>query len=182
MRPKRQRAEARSGARGEALAAAFLEARGYRIVGRNLRTRHGEIDLLAQDGSTWAAVEVKARADHPAPEATVRPEQLQRIGKSLQSLAHKLRPRPRALRIDIVAIRWLDPNPEVRHFQGVRRWHIGPGSCGSASVPEQDLADTPSHGSSAASAFRLLRKLARHLVRSLIPSRARTRPSDGDPR
>lgn len=182
MKPPRKRAEARSGARGEALAASFLEARGYRIAGRNLRTAHGEIDLLAHDGSEWAAVEVKARADHPAPEATVRPEQLDRIARSLQTLARKLRPRPMTLRIDIVAVRWLRPEPELRHFQAVRRWHVAHGSCGSASIPVQDLADTPKHGPFAASVFHLLRTRGVRLLRRLIPFRARQRPVDADPR
>jgi len=51
--------------RGEAaeqLAAAFLEARGLRIVERNYRCRYGEIDLVAKSGGTLVFVEVRARA------------------------------------------------------------------------------------------------------------------------
>ncbi|MEM7623850.1 MAG: YraN family protein, partial [Planctomycetota bacterium] len=36
----------RLGARGESIAARYLRRKGYRIVGRNLRTEFGEIDLL----------------------------------------------------------------------------------------------------------------------------------------
>lgn len=50
------------GAIGEELAARELEARGYAIVARRYRTRHGEIDIVALDGETIVFVEVKARA------------------------------------------------------------------------------------------------------------------------
>lgn len=58
------------GAVGEAAAAAWLEARGYTILVRNVRTRHGEIDLVARTGSLVVFVEVKSRTSlrygHPA--------------------------------------------------------------------------------------------------------------------
>lgn len=46
---------------GEARAAAFLEASGYRIVARNVRVPGGEIDLVCRDGASIVVVEVKAR-------------------------------------------------------------------------------------------------------------------------
>lgn len=46
----------------EATAAAFLEARGLRIIARNYRCRFGEIDLVARSGATVVFVEVRARA------------------------------------------------------------------------------------------------------------------------
>ncbi|MFH0905363.1 MAG: YraN family protein [bacterium] len=50
------------GRQGEDQAARFLEAQGYRIVSRNLTTRFGEIDLVAQDQGVLVFVEVKARS------------------------------------------------------------------------------------------------------------------------
>lgn len=50
------------GARGEALAAEFLERKGFRILERNLASRIGEIDLLARDGDTLVIVEVKTQS------------------------------------------------------------------------------------------------------------------------
>jgi putative endonuclease len=49
------------GRAGEALAAAHLRRRGFAIVARNQRTRHGEIDLIAFDGHTLVFAEVKTR-------------------------------------------------------------------------------------------------------------------------
>ena len=51
----------RSGRRAEAWAALWMMAKGYRILGFRLRTRLGEIDLLAQKGRVLAVVEVKSR-------------------------------------------------------------------------------------------------------------------------
>jgi len=55
-------ARAEAGARAEALAAAFLVARGLTIVERNFRCRRGEIDLIARDGETLVFVEVRLRS------------------------------------------------------------------------------------------------------------------------
>ncbi|MEO6596690.1 MAG: YraN family protein [Planctomycetota bacterium] len=120
-----------SGRRGEAVAAEFLRTAGYRVVARDLRTRHGEIDLLVRRGRTWVAVEVKARADHPAPERSVSGEQLDRLERALLALAPTLRPRPRTLRIDVVAVRWTATGADLLHFPSVRhvagkRHGIGP--------------------------------------------------------
>jgi putative endonuclease len=48
---------------GEDLAVAALVERGYAIVARRYRTERGEIDIIAEDGSTLVFVEVRARAD-----------------------------------------------------------------------------------------------------------------------
>lgn len=37
---------------GEDIAAAHFQRLGFAIVERNIRTRHGEIDLIAFDGTT----------------------------------------------------------------------------------------------------------------------------------
>jgi putative endonuclease len=50
------------GIAGEAVAARFLEARGYRIVARNVRADRVEIDLVARRGPLLVIVEVKSRA------------------------------------------------------------------------------------------------------------------------
>lgn len=46
---------------GEELAARELSSRGYAILERRYRTRHGEIDIVAADGDTLVFVEVRAR-------------------------------------------------------------------------------------------------------------------------
>ena len=73
------------GAWGEDIAVHQLEADGFRIVERNWRCQHGEIDLIAQKGELVAFVEVKTRKgrDMGAPEEALTP----RKGKKLMQLA-----------------------------------------------------------------------------------------------
>jgi putative endonuclease len=52
---------------GEQLAAEHLERLGCTIVSRNHRTRFGEIDLVACDGTTLIFVEVKTRRGRGEP-------------------------------------------------------------------------------------------------------------------
>jgi putative endonuclease len=49
------------GAAAEQLAAAYLQARGLKILARNLRCKAGEIDLLCLDAGILAIVEVRQR-------------------------------------------------------------------------------------------------------------------------
>ena len=49
------------GALGEDLAVAHFRRLGFVVVARNVRTRHGEIDLIAFDGRTLTFAEVKTR-------------------------------------------------------------------------------------------------------------------------
>ena len=61
-----------TGIRGEEEAARFLARSGLAIVDRNVRTRVGEIDLVAKEGKTLVFVEVKTRRDlenAPPPQA-----------------------------------------------------------------------------------------------------------------
>jgi len=49
-----------AGRAGEDAAARYLEEAGFRIIARNVRSRRGELDLVAVDGDTLVFVEVKA--------------------------------------------------------------------------------------------------------------------------
>jgi putative endonuclease len=103
---------------GEDLAAAHLKRRGYAILARNMRTRAGEIDLIACGMGAIVFAEVKTRrvrraaAGHPGAEA---PQPLEAIGarKQLQVrrlaaawLAESSAPRPRTseIRFDAIAV------------------------------------------------------------------------------
>jgi len=95
----------RSGRRGEVLAALWLMAKGYRILGFRLRTPQGEIDLLALRGRTLAVVEVKRRADLLAALEAVSFEQRERLRRAGAALAAR---RPAlagaSVRLDLMAL------------------------------------------------------------------------------
>ena len=63
----------------EALAAAALEADGWRIHARRLRTKAGEVDLVAERYGLLAIVEVKRRRTLAAAAASLGPRQRTRL-------------------------------------------------------------------------------------------------------
>jgi putative endonuclease len=74
----------RRGRVSEWVAAAALLARGYRVLGRRVRTPYGEIDLIAVRGRRLAFVEVKARPSRAEGEAAIAPRQAARIARAAE--------------------------------------------------------------------------------------------------
>ena len=60
MRSESSKSRKIAGKEGEDRAAAFLESSGFRIVGRNIRSAAGEVDIIALDHGVLVFVEVKA--------------------------------------------------------------------------------------------------------------------------
>jgi putative endonuclease len=91
---------------GEAAAARFLERRGLVILARNLRSRLGEIDLLARDGRTLVFVEVKARRGSPGdpPEAAVNARKRARLARLALGYLAARRLGERSCRFDVVGV------------------------------------------------------------------------------
>jgi putative endonuclease len=52
----------RAGARAEELCVELLRRSGLRVLARNWRCRHGEIDLVAEEGATLVFAEVRFRS------------------------------------------------------------------------------------------------------------------------
>lgn len=69
----------RTGLSAETRAAAYLMAKGYRILMRRFRTPYGEIDIVAKRRNLLAFVEVKARATLDDAAYAVTPRQQKRI-------------------------------------------------------------------------------------------------------
>ena len=104
---------------GESCAARHLEALGFRVLARNVRTRAGEIDLIVFDGKVLAFVEVKTRCDR------ARHEQ----GRPPKATGHSplewLRPRQCA-RLRRLAHAWLsDPSTVCHGAETIRFDAIG---------------------------------------------------------
>ena len=49
------------GSKGEEISCEFLRKKGYKIAAQNYRTRYGEIDIIANDGTVLVFAEVKLR-------------------------------------------------------------------------------------------------------------------------
>ena len=104
--PRNREAAQLRGHRGETLAALWLRLKGYRILARRLKTRAGEIDLVAAAPfGPVCFVEVKARGLARTAAESVGPAQQTRIARAA-SLYLASRPglARRGSRFDIVAI------------------------------------------------------------------------------
>jgi len=85
-RDERRRAEW-SGRIAELVAAVFLMAKGYTIVARRVRSRYGEIDLVAKRGKRLAFVEVKYRRDLETARRSISQEQTERLANAAEKWA-----------------------------------------------------------------------------------------------
>jgi putative endonuclease len=105
VRQARGTAARLSGRRGEVLAAVWLMAKGYRILGFRLKTPQAEIDLLALRRGVLAVVEVKRRTSLLAALETVSLDQRERLRRAGVALAAS-RPalRGAAVRLDLIAL------------------------------------------------------------------------------
>lgn len=110
------------GTYGEEVAVAFLLRAGLEILDRNWRCEVGELDIVARDGSTLIAVEVKTRTStafgHPA--EAVSPRKLRRLRQLVWRwlVAHE-RHAPQ-VRIDVITvIQGPVGAPQVEHLVGV---------------------------------------------------------------
>jgi putative endonuclease len=94
------------GKAGEDRAAKFLTSQGYRILERNYRTPHGEIDLIALHQGTIVFVEVKTRTSDAfgAPELAVTPQKQRRMVKSALGYIKYRELHQVPCRFDVVAI------------------------------------------------------------------------------
>ena len=111
------------GARGEQLAADYLQTLGYRVIARNWRCgRQGALDLIARDGDCIVAVEVKTRSGtgygHPLEAITA--QKAGRLRRLLLSWARQTEPGPARLRVDAVGITLRgDARPRIDHLRGI---------------------------------------------------------------
>ena len=106
----------RLGESGENLAVRELTARGYAILERRYRTAHGEIDIIAEHGTTIVFVEVRARATAEfgrAAETVTDAKKRKVTAMAADYLArHRIANRP--CRFDVVAIdEAMGPKPEI---------------------------------------------------------------------
>ncbi len=113
----RRRAE-RGGRRAEAIAAFWLQLKGWDVIARRVRTPVGEVDLVARRGRTVAFIEVKARASAAEAGFALDDYRLRRVAAAAEALAHRFALPGDDTRIDaIFIVPWRLP----RHLTNV--WH-----------------------------------------------------------
>ena len=104
------------GARGESLAAAWLELAGHQVVGRNVRLGGVEVDLLALEGEIRVVVEVKlrGRADYGGAARAVDRDKCHRLVRAARALEQSGAP---GVRIDVIAIETEADGLTLRHYR-----------------------------------------------------------------
>ena len=119
-----------TGEEGERIAAAHLRRCGYRLMGRNLRSRQGEVDILAEapDRKTIVVVEVKATATSESPyppEVHLSKRKQRKLVALAATLARRHRFIDRPLRFDLIAVECPPgQEPAIRHYLGAFESHI----------------------------------------------------------
>lgn len=92
---------------GEDIAVDYLTRRGYAILARNWRSRFGEVDIIAQDGSTLVLVEVKTRRRKQGrfgtPLEAINQDKVRRLSRLAAGLVSQYRFRG-PVRLDVVAV------------------------------------------------------------------------------
>ncbi|HLU52482.1 MAG TPA: YraN family protein [Acidimicrobiia bacterium] len=95
---------------GERVAVGFLQRHGVEVVARNVRVGAGEIDVLARDGDTRVAVEVRTVTGSEDP--------LGAFDTDKRAQVERLARRVGAYRVDFVAVRLGAGAAEVRWVRG----------------------------------------------------------------
>lgn len=105
-------AEAR-GRHGEQLACAWLRDQGYEILAQRVKTRLGEVDVVARAAGIVLFVEVKWRARAADLDFAIDQRRLSRVARAAQLLMPTYLKAGDDMRIDILL---LAPDAPVRHI------------------------------------------------------------------
>jgi putative endonuclease len=113
------------GRRSEDIACDYLRARGWRIIARNFRSGHKEVDIIAGLGHTVAFVEVKARArtdcGHPLHAITwAKRREIAHVARAWLG-QHAIA--GAEYRFDAIAITWCGSSHVLEHVQNAWALH-----------------------------------------------------------
>jgi putative endonuclease len=106
------------GKKGEALAAEYLEKKGYQILHTNWRNRFEEIDIVAQDKQMIVFVEVKTRSNtlFGQPEEQVGFKKQRLLVNAAEAYINQYNIDLEA-RFDIVSVILNDKLQQIKHFE-----------------------------------------------------------------
>ncbi len=103
------------GKKGEDIAAAFLEKKGYNILFRNYKCSFGEIDIIAKHKKILSFIEVKTRSTkkYGFPQEAVTPAKQAKISRVALEFVQRYKMENRAARFDVVSVQSLNDGYEV---------------------------------------------------------------------
>ncbi|MEO1488635.1 MAG: YraN family protein [Pseudomonadota bacterium] len=112
MSEKRQLAD-RRGREAEAGAAQWLASHGFAVVAQRVKTKLGEIDLIAQQAGLTVFVEVKWRKRAADLADAIDERRLARVAAAVEMVAHEYARPGDDIRIDVIL---LAPGARPRHI------------------------------------------------------------------
>jgi putative endonuclease len=104
---------------GEDVAVDYLMKKGYRILQRNYRFEHGEIDIVAEDGNVLVFIEVKARRskEFGEPEDAVTPRKREKLRSTANGYMFENNIDDKECRFDVIAIDYQNSKTEISHIE-----------------------------------------------------------------
>lgn len=108
------------GDRGEDLAAAYLESKGYTVLDRNYYFQRSEVDIVARGRTGLVFVEVKFRSDTEfgRPEESISREKIRNIYKAAEAWIYERKMTGTPARFDVISIvQSGNEAPDIRHFE-----------------------------------------------------------------
>lgn len=112
MSEKREIAE-RKGREGEAQAAQWLMQQGWQMVAERVKTKLGEIDLIARKPGLIAFIEVKWRKRAADLDSAIDERRLARVAAAVEIVAHEYACDGEDISIDVIL---LAPGSRPRHI------------------------------------------------------------------
>ena len=114
------------GDHGEAIAAAYLERKGYTILERQYRFQRAEVDLICfqptveySEGGELVFVEVKTRTSiqYGLPEEAITEAKKRNMMRAAEAYIHETRLEGSPGRFDVIAVFLGHGEPQIRHFE-----------------------------------------------------------------
>jgi putative endonuclease len=108
-----------TGIQGEEVACRFLAGKGYRILDRNWRSGHCELDIIARTGDTIVFCEVKTARNHRYGSAIewVTPRKVRHIAQAALSYIVARQIHGCCFRFDVIGLDVRDGDMEITHIE-----------------------------------------------------------------
>jgi len=108
-----------TGIQGEEVASRYLVKKGYRILERNYRCEHYEIDIIAEQGNTIVFCEVKtARTERFGPSIMwVTPEKIKHISRAAEEYIATHDTNGFSFRFDVIGLEVKDGKTKINHIE-----------------------------------------------------------------
>ena len=106
------------GKQGEQIATDYLREKGYKIIARNWRYKHKEVDIIAFDNDILVVVEVKTRTssgwEHPR--ECITPSKIRFLVHATEEFVQK-NMIDNKIRFDVVSVMPVDEKWDIEHIE-----------------------------------------------------------------